>query len=101
MAGIFNASSGKPAFTILTMPANEVVSPAHDRMPVVLSPEAARAWLEDPRFDPTAPATERDLGRDLIATPVSMRVNSAAYDGPECLEPPGPETPARQLRLLD
>jgi len=100
MAGLYTSAS-RPAFTILTMPANDVVAPAHDRMPVVLSPEAARAWLEDPRFDPTAASVRRELGRDLVATPVSTRVNSTAYDGPECLEPPKPEAPPRQLTLLD
>jgi len=93
-------AADRPAFTILTMAANDVVSPAHDRMPVVLSPEAARAWLEDPRFDPASAAVRAQFGRDLVATPVSTRVNSAAHDGPECLEPPGPATAPAQLSLL-
>jgi len=100
MAGVFTADE-KPAFTILTMPANEIVSPAHDRMPVVLSPEGARRWLEDPRFDLRGRTAE--LGRDLVATPVSTRVNSTANDDPACLDPPGsePERPDPQLRLID
>jgi putative SOS response-associated peptidase YedK len=101
MAGVFTAAE-KPAFTILTMAANDVVSPAHDRMPVVLSEEGARAWLEDPKLDLLG---RRDLGLDLVATPVSTIVNSAAYDGPECLEPPRedpePPPPHKQLRLID
>jgi putative SOS response-associated peptidase YedK len=102
MAGVYT-SGDQPAFTILTMAANDVVSAVHDRMPVVLSPQAARRWLQDPRFDPAAHAARAELGRDLVATPVSSRVNSTAYDGPECLSPPGPEeaTLTRQLRLLD
>jgi len=88
-----------PAFTILTMPANDVVAPAHDRMPVVLSPEGARAWLDDPRFDPASSAARPHLGRGLVATPVSTRVNSAAYDGPECLSPPDPAPPTAQLEF--
>jgi putative SOS response-associated peptidase YedK len=99
MAGLHNGAA-KPAFTILTMPANDVVSPAHDRMPVVLSEDGARAWLDDPSFDPAAPATWSTHGQGLLATPVSSRVNSAAFDGPECLAAPEPAPPARQLRLV-
>jgi putative SOS response-associated peptidase YedK len=111
MAGLFTSTLGpgvpRPAFTILTMPANDVVAPTHDRMPVVLSPDAARAWLEDPRFDPSAPAAWGGFGHDLLATPVSTRVNAASYDGPECLAPPQPDDGApapvadRQLRLVE
>lgn len=109
MAGLYGPppqAGGRPVFTILTMPANEVVAPAHHRMPVVLSPRAARAWLDDPRFDPAAPgmAARGAFTGGLVATAVSTRVNSAAYDGPACLEPPGPPPPPpreRQLRLVD
>jgi putative SOS response-associated peptidase YedK len=100
MAGLFT-SALRPAFTILTMPANDVVAPAHDRMPVVLPPDAARAWLDDPRFDPTVRATWTAFGHGLLATPVSSRVSSTAHDGPECLLPPQAPEPPRQLRLLD
>ncbi|MBC5772763.1 SOS response-associated peptidase [Pontibacter sp. KCTC 32443] len=33
-------------FTIITMEANELVKPTHDRMPVILSPEKEEAWLD-------------------------------------------------------
>lgn len=101
MAGVFTSLEA-PAFTILTMPANDVVAPVHDRMPVVLSPAAARAWLDDPRYDPTSSAARPELGRDLVATPVSSRVNSTAHDDPGCQAPPDPVEPqsSRQLRLL-
>ena len=40
-------TAGNPvrAFTIITTAANEVVRPVHDRMPVMLIPEAEDAWL--------------------------------------------------------
>jgi putative SOS response-associated peptidase YedK len=103
MAGVYEIEGRRPAFTILTMPANEVVAAAHDRMPVVLSPDAARAWLEDPRFDPTAPAARASLGQGLVAQEVSAHVNSATHDDPACLDPPSnePPPPLKQLRLLD
>jgi putative SOS response-associated peptidase YedK len=33
-------------FTIITTQANEVVQPIHDRMPVILTPEAEELWLD-------------------------------------------------------
>ena len=35
-------------FTIITTSPNGLVSPVHDRMPVILTPEAAEQWLERP-----------------------------------------------------
>ena len=74
---------------ILTTAANECVAPLHDRMPVILHPEAESAWLDR--------ALDGDLERlrellvpvpaeALTARPVSMRVNSAANDGPDLIE---------------
>jgi putative SOS response-associated peptidase YedK len=39
------SGNGMVAFTILTTAANELVRPVHDRMPVILLPEAEDAWL--------------------------------------------------------
>jgi putative SOS response-associated peptidase YedK len=33
-------------FTIITTEANEVVRPIHERMPVILTPEAEELWLD-------------------------------------------------------
>ena len=35
-------------FTIITTSPNGLVSPVHDRMPVILTPEVAEQWLEKP-----------------------------------------------------
>ena len=35
-------------FTIITTSPNGLVSPVHDRMPVILNPELAQQWLEKP-----------------------------------------------------
>jgi putative SOS response-associated peptidase YedK len=74
---------------IITVPANPVLAPIHDRMPAVLAPDAVDAWL-DPAPAPAAalapllaPAPEGEL----IATPVSSRVNSPDNDDPSCIEP--------------
>jgi putative SOS response-associated peptidase YedK len=75
--------------TILTTAANSAIGALHDRMPVILAPEAENAWLS------TATAPD-ELDRILAGlpaghtavTPVGLAVNDARYDGPECLAPP-------------
>ena len=75
--------------TIVTTAANERLRPIHERMPVVLPPDAWAAWL-----DPG----ERDLALlrsllvpapdDAVAVhPVSTRVNDVRNDGADLVEP--------------
>jgi putative SOS response-associated peptidase YedK len=72
---------------IVTCEPGEVVSPIHDRMPVILEEEAESTWL-----DPEAAAGE--LQRllvptdELIVTEVSDAVNDVRQDGPALIEPP-------------
>ena len=71
--------------TIITCPANELVAPLHDRMPVILAPETYARWL-----DPSADA--RDLLKPCPSTwlesyPVNARVNSPKNDDPDCIQP--------------
>jgi putative SOS response-associated peptidase YedK len=75
-------------FTIITTSANDVVTPVHDRMPVILPEAAVDRWL-DPREEDAdalreilAPAAE-DV---LIKLSVSPRANSVKNDDPSCLE---------------
>ena len=104
-AGIWNRwqKPGKgrvESFTILTCPPSDVLSFLHDRMPVILPPDAWAPWL--------APGSEpADLkalllpwpGDELEAVPVSSFVNRADNEGAECVrEVPRPV--ARQLSLL-
>lgn len=75
--------------TIITTAANSSVAPLHDRMPVILEPDAESAWL-----DPATPGDALiDLLRPLPAEQTHVRqvgpaVNDARYDGPECLSGP-------------
>jgi putative SOS response-associated peptidase YedK len=77
-------------FTIITCPANELIVPIHDRMPVILNDRDAEDWMNPLEQQPRslkrllvpAPA---DL---LVAQPVSPLVNSVSHDGPELLESP-------------
>ena len=83
---------------ILTTAANALVAPIHGRMPVVLDRSSYALWL-----DPDAP--EEDLHRllrpfpaeEMVAYPVSARVNSTAVDDPEC-EMPVAEPPSAPVQ---
>lgn len=85
-------------FTILTVPANVLIAPVHDRMPALLTPQEAEEWLA-PTTTPERLALLLAPAPDdrLVATPVSRRVNSVANDDAECL---APAAPPPQLSLL-
>ena len=73
------------SFCIITTTANALIAPIHDRMPIIVPPEAFDRWLSPVAPDP------RDLlipfPADLMRLwPVSARVNSAANDDPGLLE---------------
>ena len=75
--------------TIITTSANELVAPIHDRMPVILAPEAYPAWLSPGEL----PAPEA-LGllqpyppAKMSVRAVSQLVNSPSHDSPECVRP--------------
>jgi putative SOS response-associated peptidase YedK len=92
------------SFTIITTEPNELVRPVHNRMPVILRPEDEEQWLDASR---TSFAKARLLLKPLPAElmdahDVSPIVNSAKYDGPECIEPVSEDNRSRrgQLSLL-
>ncbi|MFN7016291.1 MAG: SOS response-associated peptidase, partial [Fimbriimonadales bacterium] len=74
--------------TIITTDANAVIQPLHDRMAVVLPPEAYEQWL-----NPNTPLDALDALLQpapdalLIAYPVSPRVNSPTNDDPSLIAP--------------
>ncbi len=83
--------------TILTTEPNDLVASIHDRMPVILPPEAYAEWL-DPGFGSGPDEVESLMNwlkpypaSEMIAHPVSRRVNSPAHDDSECIEPVDPE----------
>ncbi|MDR3585514.1 MAG: SOS response-associated peptidase [Desulfosporosinus sp.] len=73
--------------SIITTTPNELMSPIHDRMPVILTRDSERVWLDQSIVDShflknlllPYPA---DL---MIAYEVSSLVNSTKNNGPECL----------------
>jgi putative SOS response-associated peptidase YedK len=74
--------------TILTTGANAIVGEIHERMPVIVAPDAYEVWLDS--------ASEKDELRGLLAPfseeemeayPVSRFVNSPSNNDPRCVEP--------------
>jgi putative SOS response-associated peptidase YedK len=76
-------------FALLTTAPNPLVARVHDRMPVILVGDAARAWV---REGPVEEGDYRALtgafpAEEMAAWPVSKAVNSPRNDGPECSTP--------------
>ncbi|MCS7259203.1 MAG: SOS response-associated peptidase [Anaerolineae bacterium] len=73
---------------IVTTNANALIRPLHDRMPVILSKDAETLWL-----NPRTPLIQlmdllrTTLAEDMEGYEVSSKVNSSAYDAPECILP--------------
>lgn len=81
--------------TILTTAANSAIAGLHDRMPVILAPDAEAQWLDTS----TPPDRLTEILSGLPAgqtamTEVGLAVNDARYDGPECLAPLPPDPQA-------
>jgi len=73
---------------ILTTEANELIQPVHERMPVILPPEDFDAWLdpENQKREDIQPMLRAYPADAMEAFAVGDWVNSAAHDGPRCLE---------------
>jgi len=74
--------------TILTTDANDLTRPIHDRMPVILKPEDYDLWLDPEAKDPPLlkPLLRPYPSEKMIVEPVSLKVNKASYDAPDCVE---------------
>jgi len=93
LAGIWERWVGRDgevieSCAILTQPARPPVQAIHDRMPILLEPDAWDRWLDpdltqvatlEPLLQPRQPA--------LVASPVSSIVNDPRHDDPRCQEP--------------
>ena len=75
------------SFTIIVTDANERLAAIHDRMPVILPPEAHAPWLEAETAREDLLALMRPYpGEAMEAYPVSTLVNKPANDEPACIE---------------
>ena len=72
----------------ITTDANELVAQYHDRMPVILPPEAYEAWLAPDTPERSLREFLRPYPAELmVAVAVSTRVNKATNEGLECVTP--------------
>jgi putative SOS response-associated peptidase YedK len=74
---------------IITRESGGVVREIHARMPAIIPPEAYAAWLDPANEDVAALAAllTAEPGVELLAHPVSRRVNSPRNEGAELIEP--------------
>lgn len=92
LAGLWERWDRRPlpleSCAIITTTAGGVMTAIHDRMPVVIPPEARAAWLsaDTSAADLTA-LLKGDQGEDFRAYEVSTLVNSPANDLPDCIDP--------------
>lgn len=75
--------------TIITTAANDCVQQVHDRMPVILAPDAWPRWLDPGVNEPewVQPLLKPCPAETLVAFPVSTAVNRATHDQSDCIEP--------------
>jgi putative SOS response-associated peptidase YedK len=86
------APSAIRSCTILTTAARGEIAGLHDRMPVILTPDAEPAWLDAATPEPVLRELITGLAPERTALrPVGPAVNDARYDGPECLADPLPD----------
>jgi putative SOS response-associated peptidase YedK len=82
LVGVWERWQDLESFALLTTEANELVSMAHDRMPVVLPREKWSAWLAEGPFEgdwlASFPAEQMEA---VLASPW---VNNARNEGPAC-----------------
>ena len=83
-----------PTYTIITTAPNAIVSPIHNRMPVILSSSAAAQWLD------TSTSLEEVLSvlrpfpaSNMQADPVSKKVGNVRNEGPELIDIQAPPPP--------
>ncbi len=95
-AGLYNVWTSPegqeiPTCTILTTEANDLLKPIHDRMPVILPKSGLTHWL-DPALQEAsalAPLLKPHPASQMVAYPVSTRVNVPKNDSPENIKPVG------------
>lgn len=94
MAGLWDEwtdpTSGElvDSFTIITVPANELVKPVHDRMPAILLSEDEQKWLSPNTIDQEIDRLVHGYPADQMQLyDVSDKVNSPMNDTPDLIQP--------------
>jgi len=95
LAGLWETWRARPSgervrsFAIVTTEPNELCAQLHNRMPVVLAPEAWQAWLGE---EPADEAQLKSLlvpypSGGMVCWPVSQRVGNVKNNDPSLIEP--------------
>lgn len=93
MAGLWEAWRGPEGViescALITTDANDLMRPIHDRMPVILPARDYDLWLDRGfrQGDLLVPLLRPFPSEEMLAYPVSRRVNSPENDDPHCMEP--------------
>jgi putative SOS response-associated peptidase YedK len=92
-AGLWEARRGEDddpleSCTIVTTEPNDVMRPLHDRMPVILPAELYGPWLDHHirDVDVLKGMLRPYPAEEMLAFPISTRVNSHRNEGPECIQ---------------
>lgn len=90
-AGLYDDSfpgrAAEPGCCIVTVAANSLVAPVHDRMPAMLAPTAWAAWLGADDPDNAGALLAPFPPERMTGWPVAPLVNSAVAAGPACRAP--------------
>ena len=88
---VWKSSEGQKynSCTILTTVASESVIHVHDRMPVILQPDAVSDWLNPDTHDIGQLKEVLNDGKveDLTGYPVTNKINSPSFNDPSCIKP--------------
>jgi len=91
--GQFQPAEGGVTFhvAILTTAASEFMTPFHHRMPVIMPPETWNEWLDckGTSAEKAVSLLQSASTPELVAVPVSTRVNSPKNDDARLIEPDG------------
>ncbi len=73
--------------TIITTEPNAVVAPVHNRMPVILTPDAQDEWLDSAQHDSHVlqQLLTSYTASDMLVRPVSRKINSPQYDSADLI----------------
>ena len=77
------------SFAIVTTAANPLLTPVHDRMPVILAPQNWPAWLGESAADPEELKSllASYSAEDMVIWPVDKRVGNVHNKDPSLIEP--------------
>lgn len=84
--------SQRRGFTLITVAANALLAPLHERMPAILAPGEEELWLSPGLETPALLALLKPCPAERMrSAEASRRVNTAGWDAPDCLTPDDPE----------